>query len=558
MEGEVNMVQTNINGSTAVIYARYSSHAQNEQSIEGQLKVCYDYAKQHGYNVIEEYIDRALSGKTDNRPDFQRMIADSAKRQFQYVIIYQFDRFARNKNDSAINKVILKKNGVRVLSARENISDDASGVLMESVLEGLAEYYSLELAQKIKRGMDLTAEKFLSTGSNPGLGYKTEPIDPTDNKSKKRIIIDEVNAAVVREIFEEYASGLTVAEICEHLNQRQVKTSSGSKFNKNSLRKMLQNKRYIGYYLYKGTETPNAMPRIITDDLFYRVQEIMNKNKKAPARARAKEEYILTTKLYCGYCKEMMTGISGTSKTGAIHNYYTCNGRKKKLCNKQNVEKGYIEDVVVDIARSQLTDENIAIIAAEVSSICEKELEGSNTKRLKSLLRENDKAINNLLNAIEQGQAVDIISQRLEQKQRERAEIEKEVAKDSLNKIQLIEPEIRFFLTEIKKGDINDINNRRMLITVLINRIYLYDDKITVIINAAKHPLEISHSLINDIELCNIDKETEFVYEGSCSTTQHLANTKFVRCCLFKLNCSNPTVKVISISYSRLIETAMI
>lgn len=132
-----------------VIYARFSSHSQNEQSIESQLKVCYEFAKQKGYKIIAEYIDRAISGKeAENRLEFQRMISDSAKRQFEGVLVYQLDRFARNRYDSAIYKSKLKKNGVRVLSAKENISDDG-GILMEAVLEGMAEYYSAELSQKI-------------------------------------------------------------------------------------------------------------------------------------------------------------------------------------------------------------------------------------------------------------------------------------------------------------------------------------------------------------------------------------------------------------------------
>ena len=157
-----------------VIYARFSSHSQTEQSIEGQLKECYAYAQRNDYTVVGEYIDRALSGTTDHRPEFQKMIADSSKKTFQGVLVYQLDRFARNRYDSATYKSKLKKNGVRVLSARENISDDASGVLMEAVLEGMAEYYSVELAQKIKRGMDINAEKCLSTGGNLALGFKTE------------------------------------------------------------------------------------------------------------------------------------------------------------------------------------------------------------------------------------------------------------------------------------------------------------------------------------------------------------------------------------------------
>lgn len=264
-----------------VIYARYSSHSQTEQSIEGQLQTCYDYAKNNGHTVIGEYIDRAQSGSTDSRADFQRMIADSDRHTFEAVLVYQLDRFARNRYDSAINKAKLKKNGVRVISARENISDDASGILVEGVLESMAEYYSAELSQKIRRGLDINAEKCLSNGSNPGLGYYVD--------KERRFHIDPAGAATVREIFELYASGKTVTEIITYLNGKQVKTSLGKAFNKNSLHRLLRNKRYIGYYIYKDTETPGGMPRIIEDELFERVQHILNRNKAArPAAAGGK------------------------------------------------------------------------------------------------------------------------------------------------------------------------------------------------------------------------------------------------------------------------------
>jgi len=182
-----------------VIYARFSSHNQNEQSIEGQLKTCYEYAQKNNYIVIAEYIDRALSGTTDSRPEFQKMVEDSNKKQFQGVLVYQLDRFSRNRYDSAIYKSKLKKNGVRVFSARENISDDASGILVEGLLESMAEYYSAELSQKIKRGMDINAGKCLCTGGNIALGFK---VDDT-----KHFIIDENTAPVVQKVFELYAGG---------------------------------------------------------------------------------------------------------------------------------------------------------------------------------------------------------------------------------------------------------------------------------------------------------------------------------------------------------------
>lgn len=217
-----------------VIYARFSSHSQNEQSIEGQLKSCYDYAQNNGYNIIGEYIDRAVSGKdAENRIEFQRMITDSNKKQFSAVLVYQLDRFARNRYDSATYKNKLKQNGVKVISARENITDDASGILMESVLEGMAEYYSAELAQKIKRGIDINASKFLVTGGTPPLGYKF--VD-------KQYVVNEDTRHIVEKIFQMFNEGDNYATIVRYLNSINLKTSLGNKYNKNSIYPILTNK----------------------------------------------------------------------------------------------------------------------------------------------------------------------------------------------------------------------------------------------------------------------------------------------------------------------------
>lgn len=476
-----------------VIYARFSSHNQTEQSIEGQLKVCYEFAERNGYIVIGEYIDRALSGTNDNRPQFQKMIADSAKHQFEFILVYQLDRFARNRYDSAIYKTQLRKNGVRVLSVRENITDDASGVIIEGLFEALGEYYSRELSQKITRGMEINASKCLATGGNVALGYYVN--------SDKRFQIDETTALIVVKIFEMYASGHTIKQITTYLNNQQLKTSRGVEFNKNSLRKILQNKRYIGIYTYKDTEIKDGVPRIISDEIFYKVQEILEKNKKAPARAKANVEYLLTTKLFCGHCKEMMTGLSGTGRNGTLHCYYTCNSAKKKLCKKRNVQKDYIEDVIVAKAREQLTDDNISKIAIEIETICEREKDGSNIKRLKKQISEIDKAIENLMKALEQGQIADIIAERISKKRNEKAELEKTLALEQMQYVSLNASEIKFFLTQLKNGDINDIQYRKMLINVFVNSVYLYDDgKLTIIFNAAGRPVSVDVEMLENIE----------------------------------------------------------
>ena len=275
----------------AVIYARFSSHSQNEQSIEGQLAECYAFAQRSDLRIVHEYIDRALTGTTDKRPDFLQMIEDSKRKGFQFVIVYQLDRFARNRYDSATYKAKLKKNGVRVLSAKENITDDASGILVEGVLESMAEYYSAELSQKIKRGIAISASKCKFFGGKVPLGYKID--------EQKNYVIDEDTAPIVIKMFQMLASGYTYADIARYMNERGIPTTTGGKWNKNSFRSIFANRRYLGKYIFHGEEIDGGIPRLIDDGLFDEVQKVLEKYAAAPSRGKAKVEYLLSDKLIC-------------------------------------------------------------------------------------------------------------------------------------------------------------------------------------------------------------------------------------------------------------------
>ena len=258
----------------AVIYARFSSEKQNEASIEGQLRECMDYANFNNIEVIGNYIDRAQSAKTDNRPNFQKMIKDSYKRMFDCIIVWKLDRFARNRYDSAYYKNVLKKNGVRVISAKESISQGADGILLESILEGYAEYYSAELSEKVKRGMTENALKAKSNGVRPPFGYY---VDDTDHYQ-----IDETLAPIVKEIFTLYLDGMRVNDIAKHLNERGIK-HKGFEMKYNAVFRILTNRKYIGEYKFGDIVIPNAIPAIIDEATFNSVQQRMARNKKAPA-----------------------------------------------------------------------------------------------------------------------------------------------------------------------------------------------------------------------------------------------------------------------------------
>lgn len=482
-------------GMDVAIYARFSSSSQREASIEEQEKACRDYADRNNYSITQIYSDSAMTGRNDNRPALQRLLADSSKQIFQGVLVYSIDRFGRDLEQSLSNEKKLKKNGVVLISATEPFVDNSFGRYIRVLAMLNAQQYSENLSEKIHRGMDYNGERCLCTGGNIALGYKVNP-------KSKCFEIDLDTAPIVQKIFEMYADGKTVTEITTHLNLLGYKTSRGVPFNKNSLHTMLKNKRYIGVYTYKGTETPGGMPRIISDELFDKVAEIMRKNKKAPARAKAKVEYLLTTKLFCGLCKEMMTGFSATGKQGRVYNYYICNGRKNKKCDKEMVKKDYIEDLVISQCRKLLTPSNIDKIAKELVAVCEAEQDTSNLQYLKRCLSNNERRHRNAMNAVLEADEPDVredLYKEMSQLKKEHKELEKQIARESAVLPTLTEPKIKFFLTSLRDGSISDIKYKKMLIAVLVNAIYLYNNKVTITFNSGDVPVTIDDVLLSKI-----------------------------------------------------------
>jgi len=490
-----------------VLYTRYSSDKQSETSTEQQLKVCRDYCDRNSFTIVAEYKDEAISGRTDVRPQFQKMIGDSKSKSFEGVIVYSIDRFGRNLYQSADYANKLEKNGVALLSATEPISDGTpASSLTQNILMAFAQYYSEELGQKISRGMEYNAEFGFVNGAQLPLGYKAELA--TGTNGKKRYAINETTAPIVRRIFEMYADeDKTTAEICRHFNEQGIRTARGGEFNKNSLRVMLRNKKYIGINTYKGIEFSGVIPQIIDDDLFERVQQALNKNKKATGRKKAvgKEEYLLSGKLFCGHCKVKMVGWSGKSKTGKKHQYYKCNNSLKKLCGKKNVRKQLVEDFVIAHCRAILTDENIAKIANEV--VAYNEAEQRNNEIVKSLKKEianNQKQQKNLMDTLklcEDNSQRSMILSELSAMEKERSELQIQLDSEESRKITITRKEIRFFLMDLRNGDASDLKHRKALIKALIHKIYLYDDgKLTIICNNGDTTTEINTSLIDDIE----------------------------------------------------------
>lgn len=404
------------------------------------------------------------------------MIKDSGKKLFDAILVWKLDRFGRNRYDSARYKATLKKNGVKVVSATENISDGAEGILLESMLEGMAEYYSADLSEKVIRGMTENALKCKYNGGGLTLGYMID--------NEQYFQPDPITAPFVLEAFKLYDEGSTMTEIRDILNERGVRNTKGQLMTFGSVQHLLSNRRYIGEYQYRDIIIPDGIPALVPKDLFDRVQQKLAKNKKAPARHKAEDDYLLTTKLFCGYCGAYLCGESGTSRTGMVHHYYKCSSVKKKRkgCHKKPVRKIWIEDLVVDATMKMVMDN--ATIKAIVSMLMDlQDRENVNIPLYEQQLKETETAIQNILNAIQQGILTKSTKSRLEESETAKENLEVKIACEKLAKPKISKEFMTFWLHRFRKLDVSQKSHRKMLVDTFVNAIYLYDDKMLLTFN---------------------------------------------------------------------------
>ena len=469
------------NPKNAVIYARYSDEKQTEQSIEGQLRACREYAEHMNLRIVGEYIDRAISGRYSDRPNFQQMITDAKSHTFDYIIVYRLDRFARNRYDSAIYKNELKRNEVRVLSAMERLSDDPESILLEALLEATAEYYSVELAQKVNRGLKESALKCNSTGGTIPLGYKIE---------NKKYVVDEATAPIVKLTFKLYTEGHGKKEICDILNQKGYRNRKNQPITFNTVSSMLKNEKYKGTYHYKDIKIDDGMPAIIDKETFQKAQAISERTKRAPAAHKAKVEYLLSGKLFCGYCGAPMRGESGKSSTSdTVYHYYSCATRKKHhTCNKKNEKKEFIEwyiteqtqlylqrpdrlnyiaDKLIEQYEKEFNLDEISIIQKDIKKI-ESELQKCATKLLETEVPALIEAINT--------RAKDLDAQL----QNARISLSKmqAYAKQKLSKEQIIR-----WIQSFSTINPTDPKEQKRIIDTFVNAVYIKDDEFTIYYN---------------------------------------------------------------------------
>lgn len=459
----------------AFVYARYSTGPnQKDLSIEGQIRECREYADAQGIDVLGVYADKARSGRTDNRAEFRRLMRDSGKGVADVVLVWKFDRFFRNRAESALYRKQLEEKGVRLVSVREPVPEGSAGIITSGLLETLAEWYSAQLAENVTRGMYDTARKGLNTGPYP-LGYRV--VD-------KRLTIDPVGADAVQKVFAWYAAGQSPAQIAQKLNDAGYKTVRGGAFNKSSFGAMLRNKRYIGVLEYGGEVMPGGCPRIVDDDLFFAVQRKLDANRGRPGAYSAGVEYALSGKLFCGHCGALMQGMSGRSKQGVVHYYYACGAKRaRKGCKKKNVRQAVIETAVLDAVLGILDKDMVAQIAAEVEQIS-REASGSQEllDSLHAQLAEVEKALRNIGKAIMAGMLTETTRQLLDDAEADRAALRRQIdAAQAMQRLTVRAADVAAWLDRFREGDRNDPAFRRAVFGALVGRVFVWDDHVKIV-----------------------------------------------------------------------------
>ena len=442
----------------AVIYARYSSHSQREESIEQQVEECTEFAMRHNMTVVEVYADKAVSGRTDKRISFQRMMRDAEKKKFDCVIAYKSNRIARNMLNALQYEEKLAKLGIETFYCREEYGNTPQGRFALRMMMSMNQFYSENLSEDIKRGIQDNARNAKVNGRIP-LGYK--------RGEDGKYAIDEKNAPIVREVFRRTKEGERFADIARDLNARGIRTKNGNEWNKGSFHRMLRNPTYYGTYRNSGITIENAVPPLVTKDAFEQVQLIL-KDKDRPIGRKA--EYLLTGKLFCGECNAPMTGESGTSHTGTKYNYYAC-----RKCRKR-VRQDDIEWEVCHITRDEfLTDECIEWVAETFVKMQEEQL--SDIPIIQAQIDNDEKAIGNLMRALADGYSK-TLTEELKRLEEELDALKRQIKRE--RKVDVTVEEVIFIMEDFRAGNLEDYDYRKEIIESFVQRVVLWGDRIEI------------------------------------------------------------------------------
>ena len=495
---------------TAIAYARYSSHNQREESIEEQLNIIDKYAKANNIKIIKQYTDSAKSGSKNlqKRKGFLLMFDDieNEKVEADCVIVYCLSRFMRNRTQSAIYRKKLYDRGIKLISATENITDDEESVIMESVLEGMNEYYSRNLSREVKRGLLYNALHKKATGGVPPIGLKFVNYE---------LAVNENERPIVEYVFNNFVEGKSLKKIAEELNSLGYRTRAGKLFKPNSFYDMLSNEKYIGTYVYNKTEKAsfsgkrnshkyknsneiirieNAFEGIISKELFDKVQTIKESRKYKGGRAKAKHNYLLSGLVFCGECElrddEKLYSYSGNSRKsrGKYKEYisYRCSNRRSGCVNKE-IRKEYLEEYVLNELESTIFNEkSLKYIVKGMNRNFAKETEAIDKKviAIEKNIETIDRQIDNIMRAIKMGIYDISLNEEIQTLRTNKCELELQKVQELKNKkveVTITENELKEIICEFKDFVKNrDIVECKEFIHKFVNRVIVYRNYVEV------------------------------------------------------------------------------
>lgn len=472
----------------AVAYGRFSSNNQRDESIDAQLRAIREYCERENIQLVEIYTDEAQSATTDTRDDFKNMIDDifsGRLSDIDAVLVHKFNRFARNKYDSAIYKKRLREIGIKVVSVTQPIDDSPEGRILESLIEAMDEYYSENLALEVKKGMLENALKGKHTGGGKLLGLSVDD---------EGYYYPDENAHIVRRIFKEFADGIPKARIVARLNEEGYRNQYGRPFSTRTLYDYLVNEKYVGNYVYHHTSTQTIRldgiikEPIIDEELWEAVQE-KRRNKNKP-RYR-KRKYIMTGKVRCGVCGFTYCGGGGKKKTknGDGAAYYKCAGKTKHKgsCNNPSLNKDYYEKLIIDtITENILTDNAIEQIAVKVLHQLETERKAPQVptaKLQKQLNSVKDQQAKLMELYIKSGIDMNMLEEKNEALKAEKKHIEDQIEKNEyLEQSQSLElAEVKQFLKDFRRSvSVTDTEYAQIIFNTFVEKVVVYPDNLNI------------------------------------------------------------------------------
>ena len=452
----------------AVIYARFSSHKQDEESIEQQVAECKAFAASRNLKIVEIYSDAAISGRSDRRPQFLRLKRDADKGKFSAIIAYKSSRIARNLMNALNFEYEMQQRHIAVYYAKEEYGDDATGKFMRNIMMATNQFHSDNMGEDIRRAQQYNALQCRANGP-ASYGYKTG--------DDGRFAIDENTAPVVREIFRRVADGQLYAEIADDLNKRGIPTRNGGKWNKSSFQTILHNERYYGTYIFGDIRIEGGMPAIITDHLYMEAQRVME-SSKIKHRRNADGVFALTGKLFCGECGERMIGMSGTSKSGTRHHYYSCAGKRgERNCRKKDHRRNQLEfEIAAAIMHRICTDAFVEQITDMYMEYQRKFSVDSELQLLTDEHAENDRALRNILRAIEQGIITETTAERMRELEAKQRELKGKIAVLKSDNTTATRDDVMSYMRHFRGLDVESAEVRQQLFDTFLVAAYIWDD----------------------------------------------------------------------------------